>query len=319
MLTRTGRYGPIRFLHRAGLELIPQRQVQPVAPQWGLCRRQIEPHRVPAAIEPFDPARPGAGLDDAGIRVPPGEIERRPLAPRHPQAGRQSPSQPRPAGARHEGPRLRECHARLTADHAGRAEATADEGAQRAERAHPHAGEIHIHGQDPRQRGQIHGHGLLTVGGQEVGVTIERKSRPVGQKGLQPHGGRHGVPEPKLNAGDRANVPHRPARRAVTAHAAAVQRGRDQARTVRVGEVGVGRTAQVEPGAQVDVLRDGQSGKQGRRGRHHRHGRAWNLVVPPLRCDPRRGVSHCASACARRDVVIDVAGVDALGPQRVAL
>ena len=77
-------------------------------------------------------------------------------------------------------------------------------------------------------------------------MTIERKSRPVGQKGLQPHGGCHGVPEPKLNAGDRANVPHRPERRAVTAHVAAVQRGRDQARTVRVGEVGVGRTAQVE-------------------------------------------------------------------------
>ena len=57
----------------------------------------------------------------------------------------------------------------------------------------PKPRKIHIHGQDPRQRGQIHGHGLLTVGGQEVGVTIERKSRPVGQKGLQPHGGRHGV------------------------------------------------------------------------------------------------------------------------------
>ena len=160
---------------------------------------------------------------------------------------------------------------------------------------------------------------MLTVGGQEVGVTIERKSRPGGQKGLQPHGGRHGVPEPKLTARDRAEVPHRPERRAVTAHAAAVQRGRDQARTVRVGEVRVGRTAQVESGAQVDVLRDGQSGEQGRRRRHHRHGRAWNPVVPPLRCDPRRGVSHCASACARRDVVVDVDGVDAIGPQRVAL
>ena len=55
------------------------------------------------------------------------------------------------------------------------------------------------------------------------------------------------TPEPQLNACDRADVPHRPERRAVTAHAAAVQRGRDQARTVRVGEVRVGRTAQVEP------------------------------------------------------------------------
>ena len=27
--------------------------MQPVAPQRGLCRRQIEPHRVPAAVEPF--------------------------------------------------------------------------------------------------------------------------------------------------------------------------------------------------------------------------------------------------------------------------
>ena len=45
-----------------------------MAPQRGLGRRQIEPHRVPAAVEPFDPARAGAGLDDAGIRVPPGEI-----------------------------------------------------------------------------------------------------------------------------------------------------------------------------------------------------------------------------------------------------
>ena len=61
-----------------GSELIPQRQVQPVAPQRGLGRRQIEPHRVPDAVEPFDPARAGAGLDDAGIRVPPSEIERRP-------------------------------------------------------------------------------------------------------------------------------------------------------------------------------------------------------------------------------------------------
>ena len=47
-----------------------------MAPQRGLCRRQIEPHRVPAAVEPFDSARAGAGLDDASIRVPPGEIER---------------------------------------------------------------------------------------------------------------------------------------------------------------------------------------------------------------------------------------------------
>ena len=95
--------------------------------------------------------------------------------------------------------------------------------------------------------------------------------------------------------------------------------GTDQARTVRVGEVRVGRTAQVESGAQVDVLRDGQSWEQGRRRRHQRHGRAGNPVVPPLRCDPRRGVSHDASACTGRDVVIDVAGVDAIGPQRVAL
>ena len=50
--------------------------------------------------------------------------------------------------------------------------ATADEG---AERAHPHAGEIHIRGQDPGQRGQIHGHGLLPVGGQKVGVAIGRE------------------------------------------------------------------------------------------------------------------------------------------------
>ena len=90
---------------------------------------------------------------------------------------------------------------------------------------------------------------MLTVGLQEVGVAIERESRPVGQKGFQPHGGRHGVPEPKLNACDRADVPHRPERRAVAAQAAAVQRGRDQARTVRVGEVRVGRAAQVDPGA----------------------------------------------------------------------
>ena len=58
-------------------------------------------------------------------------------------------------------------------------------------------------------------------------MAIERESWPVGQEGLQPHGGRHGVPEPKLNACDRAAVPHRPERCAVTAHAAAVQRGRD--------------------------------------------------------------------------------------------
>ena len=58
-------------------------------------------------------------------------------------------------------------------------------------------------------------------------MAIERESWPVGQEGLQPHGGRHGVPEPKLNACDRADVPHRPERCAVTAHAAAVQRGRD--------------------------------------------------------------------------------------------
>ena len=129
-----------------------------MAPQRGLCRRQIEPHRVPAAVEPFDPALAGACLDDTGIRVPPGEIERRPLAPRHPQAGRQPPGQPSPARARHEGPRLRKRHARLTAGHAGRPEATADEGAERAERAHSQAGEIHIRGQDPGQRGQTHGH-----------------------------------------------------------------------------------------------------------------------------------------------------------------
>ena len=80
-------------------------------------------------------------------------------------------------------------------------------------------------------------------------MTIERKSRPGGEKGLQPHGWRHGVHEPKLNASDRADVPHRPERRAVTAHAAAVQRGRDQARTVRVGEVRVGAVDPVFPSA----------------------------------------------------------------------
>ena len=58
--------------------------------------------------------------------------------------------------------------------------------------------------------------------------------------------------------------------------------------------------AAYEPGAQVDVLRDGQSVEQGSRRRHQRHGRAWNRVVPLLLCDPRRGVSHCASACAGR-------------------
>ena len=67
----------------------------------------------------------------------------------------------------------------------------------------------------------------------------------------------------------------------------------------RVPGTRVGRTAQVESGAQVDVLRDGQSWEQGRRRRHHRHGRAGNPVVPPLRCDPRRGVSHDASAWHR--------------------
>ena len=50
------------------------------------------------------------------------------------------------------------------------------------------------------------------------GVAIERESRPVGQEGLQPHGGRHGVPEPKLDACDRADVPHRPKRRASLAN-----------------------------------------------------------------------------------------------------
>ena len=78
-----GLYGQERPRSSA-LERVPQRQVQPVAPQRRLCRCQIEPHRVPAAVEPFDPALAVAGLDDAGIRVPPGEIERRPLAPRHP-------------------------------------------------------------------------------------------------------------------------------------------------------------------------------------------------------------------------------------------
>ena len=57
---------------------------------------------------------------------------------------------------------------RVSPLHAGRPEAPADEGAQRAERGHSHAWEIYIRGQDPGQRGQIHGHGLLTVGGQEV-------------------------------------------------------------------------------------------------------------------------------------------------------
>ena len=75
---------------------------------------------------------------------------------------------------------------------------------------------------------------------------------------------------------------HPPERRAVVAPAAAVQRGRDQARTIRVGVVRVGRTAQVDPGAHVDVLRDGQSGEQCHRHRHQRHGRTWNPVVPPL-------------------------------------
>ena len=59
-------------------------------------------------------------------------------------------------------------------------------------------------------------------------MAIERESRPVGQEGLQPHGGRHGVPEPKLDACDRADVPHRPARRAVAAQAAAVRCFRNQ-------------------------------------------------------------------------------------------
>ena len=102
-------------------------------------------------------------------------------------------------------------------------------------------------------------------------MTIERKSRPGGQKGLKPHGGRHGVPEPKLNARDRAEVPHRPERRAVTAHAAGAINA-----TAAPGTQWCHRCAATRVGESV--------------------------------------ITRCA--CTGRDVVIDVAGVDAIGPPR---
>ena len=85
---------------------------------------------------------------------------------------------------------------------------------------------------------------------------------PVGHERLQPHGGRHGIPEPKLEARDRAEIPHRPVRRAIAAQAAAVQCRRDYARTVRVGELSVGRAGQADPGSQVDGFSCGRSGEQ---------------------------------------------------------
>ena len=99
------------------------------------------------------------------------------------------------------------------------------------------------------------GHSLIAGGwGSGSWHGQRRESRPGGQEGFQPHGGHHDVPDPKLKAHDRAEVPHRPVRRTVAAQAAAVQRRRDQARTVRVGELGVGRTGQADPGSQVEVF-----------------------------------------------------------------
>ena len=114
-----------------------------MAPQRGLCRCQIEPHRVPAAVEPFDSARAGAGLDDAGIRVPPGEIEPSPArpmtSPGRPSASRSIPSR-RVPGTR--GLRLRNVMrvSPLATRDAPRPPPT--KGAQRAERAHSQAWEI---------------------------------------------------------------------------------------------------------------------------------------------------------------------------------
>ena len=136
-----------------------------------------------------------------------------------------SPSQPRPAGARHEGPRLRECHARLTADHAGRPEATATKGLNGPSGRTPTPGRSTYTARHPRQRGQIHGHGLLTVGGQEVGVTIDRsvnRGRIARSEvnGLQPP--RRAPRRTRAQAHRRRprHVPHRPERRAITAMAA---------------------------------------------------------------------------------------------------
>ena len=105
------------------------------------------------------------------------------------------------------------------------------------------------------------------VGVQEVRAAIEREARPVGHERLQSHGGRHGVPAPKLEARDRADIPPGPVRRAMAAQAAAVQCRRDQARTVRVGEMSVGRAGQADSGSQVDGFSCGRSGEPPRRSR----------------------------------------------------
>ena len=59
-----------------------------------------------------------------------------------------------------------------------------------------------------------------------------------------------------------AGLVPRPVRRAIAAQAAAVQCRRDQARTVRVGELSVGRAGQADPGSQVDGFSCGRSGEQ---------------------------------------------------------
>ena len=107
--------------------------------------------------------------------------------------------------------------------------------------------------------------------------------------------------DPKLKAHDRAEVPHRPVRRTVAAQAAAVQRRRDQARTVRVGEFGVGRTGQADPGSQVEVFSAaaGPVPPPHSTPRLRREPGGAN-ALPPLLCSPCQGVSHRAERLMKR-------------------
>ena len=62
-------------------EPVAQRQPEAVAPQPRPRRGEIERQRLPAPVPPDDPAPAFPGLDQAEIRITPGEFERRVVRP----------------------------------------------------------------------------------------------------------------------------------------------------------------------------------------------------------------------------------------------
>ena len=151
------------------------------------------------------------------------------------------------------------------------ADAGAEERRERAGLGQPERGEVDEAGQHSRHRRQLCRHVLPPLRRQEIGAAFEREMRPVLDQRLETDRP-GGVAEPELDRRHRPESPRRPIGRAVAAGAAAIERRRNRAGAIGVGERRLPRPVETDAAAQVVVARNGGAGRQAHRGRERERG-----------------------------------------------